>query len=240
MGNELMNYLNRRMKNENPFEKGKLATAGPVITISREVGCGGIKLAKKLACRLNEQRFLDDWRVLSKEIFYKSATELEMDTEHVMRIFTDSDKYTFEEIIKAFNNKNFKSERRITNTVKEVIRSCAVEGFAIIVGRAGHIVASDIKNAFHIRLTAPFDYRINVVQGKYNFTRDKAIEYITRVEQERIAFRNAFNDNKLNPDNFDIVLNRASYTDDNIVDIIENAIDKKGILSDAKHKVQYY
>ncbi len=240
MGNELMNYLNRRMRNENPFDKGKLATAGPVITISREVGCGGIKLAKKIACRLNERRFLDDWRVLSKEIFYKSATELEMDTEHVIRVFTKSDKYTFEEIIKAFNNRNFKSEQRITNTVKEVIRSCAIEGFAIIVGRAGHILASDIKNAFHIRLTAPLEYRIETVQEKYDYNRDESIKYINRVEQERIAFREAFKSNKLSDDNFDIVLNRASYSDDDIVDIIENAIDKKGILNDAQPKVQYY
>ncbi len=240
MGNELMNYLNKRMRNEKLFDKGKLATAGPVITISREVGCGGIKLAKKIACRLNERRFLDDWRVLSKEIFHKSAIELEMDPEHVIRVFTKTDKYTFEEIIKAFNNRNFKSEQRITNTVKDVIRSCAIEGFAIIVGRAGHILASDIKNAFHIRLTAPLEYRIKTVQEKYDFNRDKAIEYIERVELERITFRDVFKSNDLNDDNFDIILNRASYSDDDIVDIIENAIDKKGILNDAQPKVQYY
>ncbi len=240
MGNELINYLNRRLKKEDPFEQGRLVTAGPVITISREVGCGGIKLAKKIACRLNEQRFLDDWRVLSKEIFQKSANELEIDTEHVIRVFTESDKYTFEEIIKAFNNRNFKSERRITNTVKDVIRSCAVEGFAIIVGRAGHIVASDIKNAFHIRLVAPMEYRIKAVQEKKDLNRDNAIEFIQRVEKERITFRNAFKDDNYNQDNFDLILNRASFSDDDIVDIIENAIVKKGILTDAKLKVQYY
>jgi len=240
MGNELINYLNKRLKKENPFEKGKLATAGPVITISREVGCNGIKLAKKIACRLNEQRFLDDWRVLSKEIFQKSAKELEMDTEHVMRVFTETEKYSFEEIIKAFNNRNFKSERQITNTVKDIVRSCAVEGFAIIVGRAGHILASDIKNAFHIRLVAPLEYRIKVVQEKNDLNRENAIEYIQRVEKERIAFRKAFTDDNFTQNNFDMVLNRASFSDDDIVDIIENSIIKKGILNDARPKVQYY
>ncbi len=240
MSNALVGYLNKRLKNENPFEKEKLTTAGPVITISREVGCGGIKLAKKIACRLNDQRFLDDWRVLSKEIFHKSANELKMDTEHVIRVFTESDKYTFDEIIKAFNNKNFKSERRITKTVKDVVRTCAIEGFSIIVGRAGHIIASDIKNAFHIRLIAPVEYRIKAVMKKNSLNQEEAITFISRVEKERITFRKVFREEILHDENFDIILNRSSFSDDGIIDIIENAINEKGILKDAKPKVQYY
>src|SRR5680860_1491647 len=116
MSNSLLVYLNKRM-NENQLSKKNVSDAGPVITISREVGCNGLKLARLIATRLNNQNLSSDWRVLSKEIFYESAKELNMEPERIRKMFKHSDKYTFEEIIKAFNDKNYKSERKIVKTV---------------------------------------------------------------------------------------------------------------------------
>lgn len=240
MSNTLMRYLNKRLKKENPFEKDDWIAAGPVITISREVGCKGLKLANLIAKQLNKRKFLSDWKVLSKEIFYQSAVELNMQPEHVQRVFKQSDKYTFEEILKAFSNKNYKSEQRIINTLLDVVRSFAIDGYSIIVGRAGHIITSDIKNAFHIRLIAPLDYRIKTIQFNHSLSQEEAILFIDRVEKERIAFRKAIHEENLHEELFDLTLNLASFSNDEIVDIIEFAIDKKGVLKNEKIKVQYY
>ncbi len=240
MSNALMEYLNKRLKKEDSFEKDNWVTAGPVITISREVGCNGLKLAKLIANKLNKRKLLGDWRVFSKEIFHQSAMELNMEPEHVRRVFKQSNKYAFDEIIKAFGNKNYKSERRIVKTVIDVVRSCAIDGFSIIVGRAGHIIASDIKNAFHIRLTAPLDYRIKTIQENNSLNREDSILFINKVEKERIAFRKAIHKENLQEELFDLILNRATFSNDDIVDIIEYALDKKGILKNTKAKVQFY
>lgn len=229
MSNALTGYLNKRIKEENSIEKDNWVTAGPVITISREVGCTGLKLAKIIANRLNNKKHLSEWRVLSKEIFHQSAVELNMHPEHVRRIFKQSEKYAFDEIIKAFSNKNYKSERKIIKTVIDAVRSFAIDGYSIIVGRAGHIIASDIKNALHIRLTAPLEYRIKMIQVNDNLNREEAIQFINKVEKERIAFRKAINEEKLREELFDLTINRANFTNDDIVDIIELAMEKKGI-----------
>lgn len=238
MGNSLMIYLNKRLHEGNAL-KGNLSTAGPVITISREVGCSGLKLARILSDRLNTRKLSSDWIVLSKEIFHESAKELNMEPEQVRKIFKQSDKYIFDEIIKAFKYKNYKSERKIVKTVTDVILSFAVDGFSIIVG-AGHIIAKDIQNALHIRLVAPLEYRINSIMENNQLNRNEAIAFIMRVEKERITFRKAINKGDLNDEMFDIWINRASFSDEEVVDIIENAVDKKKIIQNSKQKFMFY
>ncbi len=241
MSNVLMGYLNQRLKNDLRFEKTSRGDAVPVVTISREVGCGGIKLANLIALQLNRRTSQKNrWRVLSKEIFYQSAIELEMQPEHVRRIFKQTDKYSFEEILKAFNNKNYKSERKIISTVIDVVRSCATDGYAIIVGRAGHIIAGNINNSIHIRLMAPLEFRIKSIRESNGFTREKSIEFINRVEQERILFRKAIRKENLPEEIFDLTFNCAAFSTDAIVKMILTAMVKKGIKEPDRVNLQYF
>lgn len=240
MSNSLMIYLNKRMIEDSSAKK-KSTVAGPVITISREVGCNGIKLARLLANRLNAQKLSSDWRVLSKEVFYESARELNMEPERIRKTFKQSDKYTFEEIIKAFNDKNYKSERKIVKTVVDVVLSFAIDGFCIIVGRAGHIIAKDIKNSLHIRLVAPLDYRIKNIMENNSLNREEAIQFIDKVEKERMAFRKAISGvDTRQGELFDISINRAMFNDEEIVDIVEYAVNKKKILQMYKPKIDFF
>ncbi len=239
MGNALMTYLNKRLAEENLFVKhGKMP--GPVITISREVGCDGLDLAQKIAKRLNRQNLKSDWKVLSKEIFYESARELNLNPEKVRKIFKQTDKYAFDEILNAFNNRSFKSERKIIKSVIDVIHTLAFDGFCIIVGRAGHVIAKDIQNALHLRLIAPLEYRVNVIMKNRNLNRQEALVFIRKVEQERIAFRKAISEDNPGMDYFDLYINRASFNDDDVVSMIEFAVDKKNILESYKFKMEYY
>ncbi len=240
MGNTLMIYLNKRLLEEESFKKGNPAKAGPVITISREVGCNGLKLAHLIARRLNAQKPAVDWKVLSKEVFHQSAKELNLEPERVRRIFKQTNKYTFDEILKAFSDRQFKSERRIVKTVSDVVRSFAIDGFAIIVGRAGHIVAKDIENALHIRLIAPLEYRIRTIMENNRLNREEAIAFIQRVERERIAFRKAICEEKCKEEIFDLTINRASFNDQDVVDLIDYAVNKKKILRGFEPKIEYY
>jgi len=239
MENVLATYLNKRLSDEKFLGKTETKT-GPVITISREVGCNGLKLADKLASRLNNRRLQNKWRVLSKEVFLESARELDLHPEKVRQIFKRTDKYTFEEILNAFNNKRFKSERIIVKTVINIIRSFAENGFCIIVGRAGHIIAKDISNALHIRLYAPLDYRIHNIMENNQFSKEEAAVFIEKVEKERIAFRKAIREENLRDEYFDLYINRASFEPDATIDLIEQAMDKKQVLKGFSFHMDYF
>jgi cytidylate kinase len=240
MGNALLSYLNKRLEESQAFHKGSKGAAGPVITISREVGCNGLVLARMLATRLNQQRMISEWKVYSKEVFYKSAQELNLDPNKVQKMFKTTDRYTFEEILKALGEKRYKSEAKIAKTVRDVVRSLAIDGFAIIVGRASHIIARDIKNALHLRLTAPLEYRIATIMENNQLKREDAITFINRVEQERRAFRKALREENLHEDYFDMTINRASFSTEQAVELILLALEKKKVLNDYTYKVEFF
>ncbi|MCF6358376.1 MAG: cytidylate kinase-like family protein [Draconibacterium sp.] len=240
MSNVLMGYLNKRLKEQNSPKKGNSTTAGPVITISREVGCNGLKLANLMVAHLKNRKQKSIWQVLSKEIFHQSAMELNMKSEDVRRVFKQSEKYAFDEILKAFNNKNYKSEQKIVKTLIDVVRSSAIDGNCIIVGRAGHIIASDIENSIHIRLVAPLEYRVKTIMENNDLNREDSIQFIKKIERERIAFRKAIKIKNIDEELFDLTINRASFSNENIIDIIEFILEKKGLLLDDKPKGKYY
>ena len=236
MKNLLSTYLDKRM--EGPIQPyGRSSEPGPVITISREVGCKGLKMAGLIAEMLYKHSFGHRWKVLSKEVFYESAKELNLDYNRVTRVFKSSDKYTFEEMLNAFSNRYYINERKIVKTVVDVIHSFAVEGFCIIVGRAGHLIAGDIKNSLHLRLVAPLEYRVeNVVKSK-RINRDKALEYINVTEKERLAFRKALSKDELSEEKFDLVINCASFSSNSVVDMVQNAVMEKKMFANIKEQV---
>ena len=240
MSNVLTNYLNKRMVEDSPSKKRNWQEAGPVITMSREVGCNGLKLAHKLAESLNRKKRTEKWKVLSKEVFHQSAEELNMEPENVRRVFKQSSKYVFEDILKAFNNKNYKSDRKIANTVSEAVLSFAIDGYCIIVGRAAHIIASEIENALHLRLTAPLEYRVKNIQINNSLNHEEAVRFIAKVEKERKAFRKAIREENLREELFDLTLNRSSFGTDELVEMIEIAMAKKGMITKTKSNLQYY
>lgn len=238
MNNALLSYLNKRMETDK-FSEQISGPPGPIITISREVGCNGVKLANKIASRLNKRNMASDWKVLSKEVFFQSAKELDLEPEKVRRILKQ-DKYTFNDILNAFGTRRFKSEKKVVKTVTEVIRTFALDGFCIIVGRAGHFIAQDIKNALHMRFVAPLEYRIKTIIENNHLNREEAIEFIEKVEKERLAFRKSIGNVSCEEDCFDLFINRASFDDEKTIDLIELAIEKKEILKDYSSRMNYY
>ncbi len=229
--NLLLKYLNNRLAENGIRKKPEEFKPKPVITISREVGCNGVKLAHMLTESLNKKNPAVQWKVISKEVFFESAKELNMSPEQLRKTLSQREKFHFEEIIKAFNDKRYKSGPTIAKTTRDVIMHFATNGYCIIVGRAGNIIAKDMKTALHVRLTAPLEYRIKTIMDNNGLTREKAISFIHQVEEERIAFRESVLGAKIHDEMFDIMLNRGVFSNGAIVELIEFAAEKKGIFS---------
>ncbi len=231
--------MNKRLIKEMSFNAGA-QKPGPVVTISREVGCNGLLLAKMLSERLNEINHLEPWRVLSKEIFQESARELDLDLNRVTKIFKQKDRYAFEEILAAFNTKSFKSDRKIIKTVIDVVHSNAEDGNCIIVGRAGHVIAKDIDNSIHIRLFAPLENRIKSVMLRRDLSRIEAIRFIQSVENGRKSFRESILNSLKSIENFDLVINTSSFSEGQTINLVENAIKEKGLLHKVRRKLEFF
>lgn len=157
-----------------------------------------------------------------------------MEPQHVKRIFK-LESYTLRDILYAFGTKKYKSEKMVIKTVKQVIHSFATEGYYIIVGRAAHIIARDIKNALHLRLVAPLEFRTDSIMYKNSMTKDEALDFISKIEKERSAFRKAIREDLYRAECFDLCINRASFNDEETLELIELAAGKKGVLKNYRH-----
>jgi len=240
MKNTLLSYMNRRLGEEEHRSTPGFKPAGPVITISREVGCGGISLSQALADELNKSVFCKQWQVISKEVLSESAKELKVRPEKVDRLFSTQEHSAFDEILAAFTDKYYKSNRVIMKTVREVIHNFAVDGCCIIVGRAGHLIAADIENALHIRLVAPLKWRIESLVARKNMTREEAQKYIHEVEKERTVFRDYFRKDKHEAEQFDVTIDMSSFEMAGLIKLILTAFELKGIPARMKRSVPYF
>ncbi len=240
MYNTLLNYMNRRLGEEEKKSTPSFKIAGPVITISREVGCGGILVGQHLAEELNKSVYCKQWQVISKEVLSQSAKELKVKQEKVDRLFASSEHFTFDEILSAFSEKYYKSNRVIMKTVREVIHNFASDGCCIIVGRAGHLIASDIDNSLHVRLVAPMKWRVDSVAASKQMTKADALKYINDIEKERTVFRDYFRKNKDEQERFDLTIDVSRFELTDLIKLIIKAFELRGIPERMKKNVPYF
>ena len=240
MNNTLMVYLNKRLHKSDLKYQATNPNPGPVICISREVGCGGVNIAKLLAADLDKQTFFCKWKVLSKEILEESARELNMDPNKLKNYLKEGDRTLFDDILSAFGEKRFKSDRKINKTLIELISSFAHDGHCIIVGRAGHIIARDIRKSLLIRLTAPLEWRIKKIMDKNNLNMREAIDFIEQTEKERQNLRMHISRENGKEDEFDLTINISRLNITDVISLIRFAAQIKGLLEPNKSKVEVF
>ena len=233
-------YLNKRLHEKEAKYQSANTQNGPVICISREVGCGGVNFARLLAAELDKQYLSKKWRVISKEILEESARELDMDTNKLRNYLKEGERTMFDDILNAFSEKRFKSDRKISKTLIDLITSFASDGFCIIVGRAGHIITRDIEKSLLIKLTAPLDWRIKQIMEKNNLNLRLAIDFIEKTEKERENFRKHLAGYTMKPDEFDLTINLSRVSVEEAISIIRLAATAKGLLEPRKSKVEVF
>ena len=204
------------------------ADDGPVITISRLTGCDARQVAAILADNLNHRFGTTKWRWVDKDIIYAIAKELNTDTQRVENFYKGIELSNISEMIMAFSG-GFVSDLRVKKAIKDVVLSMCKEGHLILVGRGGVSIARDIADALHIRLIAPFYWRVENVMKKKEMNLETAEKYVVDTDEKRFNLIQSFMDKKpLNIDYlFDATINRKSYSIEEIADLILSMYEKK-------------
>ncbi len=235
-----MVYLNKRLHQNDPKYQPANTQPGPVICISREVGCGGVNIAKLLAAELDKLNGFKKWKVLSKEILEESARELNMDPNKLRSFLKEGDRNAFDDILSAFSEKRFKSDRKIRKTLVDLISSFANDGYCIIVGRAGHIITHDIEKSLFIKLTAPHEWRVKQIMEKNKLKLREAVDFIEKTEKERDNLRKHISENKDEEDEFDLTINLSRMNIDDTLSLIRFTAQIRSLLETAKSKVEVF
>lgn len=227
--NELFNdYMSKRLNeiNLNDIKTRK----GPVVTISRTAGCTSNPLAKQLAVRLNEYAGNPKWKVISKEILHDSAVELKLHPNKIKTIFEAKNRSLFDEIVQTFISGDYQIEKEMIKTVSNVIHRFGAEGYKIIVGRAANCICSDIQHSLHVKIDAPLNWRIERIENVKKISKEEAINCILQTEKNRESFRLSVNGKKVQVDDYDLTINQATFSQNDIIEIIINTMKQKNII----------
>lgn len=232
MKNFLINYLDKT----EPCKD--LEQVGPVITISRECGCSANRIAIKLSKILSGYSYLSEnkkdveWKWVNKEVIENAAKELEMHPEKIRNVFLGEVKKSLHEVTTAFSTDKVydADDQKVIDTVASVIRQLACDGHCIIVGRAASVVTKDIPKRLNIKLQAPLEWRTKRIMQVSNMTYSEAQEYILAIDGERSLFVEHIAGRKLDNNDFDIVFNYSTLSDDHIVDAVINVLKSRKII----------
>ena len=204
------------------------AEAGPVITISRHAGCDARQVAENVVDNLNRKYGQNKWKWIDKDIIYKVAEDLNTDPHRVENFYKGLELSDASEMIMAFSG-NFVSGQRVKKAIREVVLAMCREGHLVLVGRGGVSIAHDISDSMHIRLVAPFYWRVENVMKKKNMDIEAAEEFVVDTDEKRFNLIQTFLDKKpLNIDYlFDATINRSSFSVQEISELILSMYDKK-------------
>jgi len=228
MENILYKYLSSEKKIESSEDKKEL---GPVITISRDFGCDGNEIGSLLVGAINKRipakSEYPKWKCINKEILTKSAEELHANSEKVLHFFKGEEKGYIGDIVNSFLDKEYVSDEFIKNTISKVIKGFGEEGHIVIVGRAGFINTRHIPKSLHIKLVAPFEWRVKNFAKRHNMHYVDAIEAVKVMGGERDKFLHFFRYDQNDNENFDIIFNRKTLSKYEIITAILDILEFK-------------
>jgi cytidylate kinase len=217
-------YLERNTPGQDP---------GPVVTIAREMGCPGKKVAQCLTDCLN-QRFeksnkKGEWKWVGKEIFIEAAKELNLDTHEVREVFKKN-RGVIDQILSSQSQKFYKSDKQVRKTIGQVIRSMASDGHVIILGRGGVALTRDISRSLHVYLEAPLDWRAALVSEKHSITLEEAKKYTQAVDKRRAQYREYYQGKNTDYTWFDVRFNCMTLSVEEIVDVIIKMMEVRKLI----------
>lgn len=227
---DISKYLRDRYEDS----KSKAAFPGPVVTISRELGCPAKKIAEKLTEKLNSGEFHNKkgipWRWISKEIMEESAKELGVDLAEIQYVFEYKQHGVLEDLLLSHSKRFYKTDRKVRSTIARVIRNFAEEGNAIIVGRGGVAITRDIPKSLHVHLEAPLEWRALRTAEKHDMSIEDARKYCIDIDKKREQFRDYFEGKGNDYTRTDMRLNCMTLDMDEIAGIIITTLRIRNII----------
>lgn len=204
----------RRLLDDRGEEKKDVA-AGPVITVSRQPGSGGIAIARRLATKM----VMD---LMGGQIIQHVAESVKMSTKVVETLDEKGISVRDSWLASLFESRHLWPDTYLQHLTK-VIATIGRYGNAIIIGRGAHYILPP-NETFKIRVIAPLETRINNMMGYKQYSRSEAEKFAVKREEEQKAFaKKYFRADITDPSHYDMVINTAQISTDGAAQAVEIA-----------------
>jgi cytidylate kinase len=181
----------------------------PLITISRNIGCGGSVIGKLVAGKLKLELY-DDARLQEEAL--------------KMGISFEDLKSLDEKTPGFFDRILTRKPELYLDFMEAVIYEVAHRGEGVIIGHGSQMLLRDFGCALHVYLHAAIPIRIKNMMEQKRLTREAAEKLIRKRDNEqRGFFRYAFNMNWNDPSLYDLIVNTEKMGIDSAVGLIVDA-----------------
>ncbi len=187
----------------------------PVVTLSREAGSKGTKLAELLAENLGFDLF-------HQNIVHKMAESAKLSA-RLIESLDEEGLSIVKEWLTGFSE-GFWPDQYLKQLVK-VVGTMGKQGQAVIIGRGAHFILP-LRRCFRVRVVAPAKQRIANLAEEHKISKPEAEKFMIKTDSERRAFiRKYFHTDISDPRHYDLVINTERTSLQNAVQTVRFCID---------------
>lgn len=227
-------YINSQViywkKQKQQLEEAEKTNRLPFVTISREYGCGGFKVASKLVEIFNEEYKTEPaWAAYDRKILNKLMTDTGL-SESLIETLTEKARSKMANMIQTTFS-SFPPQVAIHKKLTETIALLALHGNVVIVGRGSNMITKNYINGFHVRLVAPVSYRAEKLSKEMNISKSDALKLISEKTKQRDEYMKEFlKFDVTDPHNYDMIINDGVFSVEQTAKIIIDGMKVKGIF----------
>jgi len=202
--------LDRELMQRTECDEAKAVVVSPVVTISREMGAGGVTTGQIVANKL-------EFTYYDKEILEQIATETGSSKDHIARKDEGSHDALSTMMLNLLDSRNV-ADTVYARALLRVLKEIACQGRAVIVGRGASCV---LPEALKVRLIAPFNLRVQRMAMVRDITEKEAEQVVLASDHAKKRFlRHFFGANVNDPLLYDLVINTGTLSLDHAADLI--------------------
>jgi hypothetical protein len=213
-------------------ESLKPSGPGPIVTISREFGCPSKSIAQMLKDALNKKMIRPaspTWKFISKEVIEESARKLDINSVEMNYLISAGEKGLVEDLLTSFSPL-YVSSRKIKKILYDVIKTIALQGYMIFVGRGSVAILQGYPNTLHVRLQAPLDWRVKEICASRGLIEAEGQKLIKETDKKRTALMELLLGRKFDPTLFDIIFNCKTFSREDIVQSIIRIMEVRKLI----------
>ncbi|WP_027714696.1 cytidylate kinase family protein [Desulfuromonas sp. TF] len=186
-----------------------------IITISREMGSGGIPISHKAAEKLG-------YTLLDGETLKKAAPAYGLTPEALEKA---------DEKPPAFVESLDEQMEVDLHQIELIVLEYALKGNVIIYGRGGQDLLKDIGSVFRVRIIAPFEERVERWAEREWLDPDLARILVRKSDQQRAGFIKYYFDRDWeDPLHYDLVINTSRLSEEMAVSLICNGVRDQNLM----------
>ena len=224
MQDRMEQFLRSRLAQEISFGS-KVRGFIPSMTISRQCGVGIDQIGPKLVEYLSEVDGSTEcgWALFDQALIGKIIEEHHLPGS-VEPYLGENAKFPVVEALEEVLSLH-PSQWSLFNYSADTIRKLCDSGNAVVIGRAGNFVTSDLVNTFHVRLVGSIERRIAYTAAHHDIPASRAREIVIETDRGRKKFVRRYTHADIEaPQFYHIVLNTDGFSVDGAARLLADSL----------------